>query len=483
MIALTDYEIIFPELTIVILAIMCLIAGLISKRPVFVSRIALFGLLVPFYYLLEFHEQPVEYIFHKALLSDNMIVILKEIMILATIGIFLLFPSNHTRSHEVPSLILFNLLSIMILLSANDFLVLYIGLELLNFTSYILASIERDDIKSTEAGLKYFILGALMSGVMLFGISLLYGFSGSINFTDLAALYGNPSAIAVPIGAIIGGILVIIALLFKVSAVPFHVWTPDVYEGSPLIVTSLFAILPKIALTSLLIRLLVGPFINWSGSWENILLATSLLSLIVGSLGALKQQNIKRLMAYSTINHIGFILLGILCFSNDAIMAVFNYLVIYLTMTLGLFAILVEYKRSYPDFDYSIKALSSMYRNKPYMAIFASIFLLSMAGIPPFAGFFAKLGILLVLIKKGNIALAVIAVIMTVISSFYYLNIIRYIYFTAPILKSTSSNSAVGTTIVASSMACVNIVYIFIYYYVMHLFQGWDIYTYLFWNS
>jgi NADH-quinone oxidoreductase subunit N len=327
---------------------------------------------------------------------------------------------------EYPILILSATLGMMIMISSYDLIVFYMGLELQSLSLYVLASFNRDNYRSSEAGLKYFVLSALSSGLLLYGCSLIYGFSGSTNF-DLIAQNINQ----LNTGSIFGIVFILVGLAFKVSAVPFHMWAPDVYEGSPTSVTAFFAIVPKVAALTVFIRFLYVPFINLVDQWQMIIIFISLASMILGAVAAIGQTNLKRLMAYSAIGHMGYALAGLATGSNEGIQSTVIYLSIYLIMNLGIFSCIFMMKRK--DIFYEdIQDLSGLSKNHPIISICLLLLLFSLAGIPPLAGFFAKFYIFMAVIKVKMYTLAIIGLITTVISAFYYLRIIKTIYFDAP---------------------------------------------------
>ena len=299
-------------------------------------------------------------------------------------------------------------------------------MELQSLCLYILASFKRDDERSTEAGLKYFVLSALASGLLLYGCSLIYGFTGSTNFEIISANLDEANT-----GAVFGIVFIIVGLAFKVSAVPFHMWTPDVYEGSPTSVTSFFALVPKIAAISVFIRFMYVPFVNVINQWQTIIIFLSIASMILGAVAAIGQSNIKRLMAYSSIGHMGYALAGIAAGTNAGIQSTIIYLTIYLVMNLGAFGCIFMMKRE-NIFCENINDLSGLSKNHPMLALSFLIILFSLAGIPPLAGFFAKFYVFMAVIEVKMYALAIIGLVTTVISAFYYLRIIKVIYFDKP---------------------------------------------------
>jgi len=312
------------------------------------------------------------------------------------------------------------------MISSYDLIIFYLGLELQSLCLYILASFNRDDERSTEAGLKYFVLSALASGLLLYGCSLIYGFTGSTNFEIISANLDEANT-----GAVFGIVFIIVGLAFKVSAVPFHMWTPDVYEGSPTSVTSFFALVPKIAAISVFIRFMYVPFVNVISQWQNIIIFLSIASMILGAVAAIGQSNIKRLMAYSSIGHMGYALAGLAAGTNSGIQSTIIYLIIYLVMNLGAFGCIFMMKRENVFYE-NINDLSGLSKNHPMVALSFLIILFSLAGIPPMAGFFAKFYVFMAVIEVKMYALAIIGLVTTVVSAFYYLRIIKIIYFDKP---------------------------------------------------
>ena len=329
---------------------------------------------------------------------------------------------------EFPVLVLFATLGMMVMISANDLMSLYLGLELLSLPLYVLAAFDRDNPRSAEAGLKYFVLGALASGLLLYGASLVYGFAGTTNFDRLADALSSP--LDVSPGVVVGIVFIIAALAFKIAAVPFHMWTPDVYEGAPTPVTAFFASAPKVAALALLVRVLAGPFGDVVGQWQQVIVLTSIGSMILGAFAAIGQSNIKRLMAYSSIGHVGFTLMGLAVGGETGLRGVLIYMAIYIAMNIGAFAVLIAMRRNGRAVE-GVDDLAGLGRTDPGMAAAMAIFMFSMAGIPPMAGFFAKLYVLLPAIEQGFWIMAVIAVLSSVVSAYYYLRIIKVMYFDA----------------------------------------------------
>jgi len=324
---------------------------------------------------------------------------------------------------EYPILILCSILGMMVMISSNDLIVFYIGLELQSLALYVLASFNRDQLKSSESGLKYFVLSALSSGLLLYGCSLIYGFSGSTNFNIIGdAMNSNHY------GLTFGTVFILVGLAFKISAVPFHMWAPDVYEGSPTSVTLFFAIVPKVAAITVFIKFLYVPFFNMIDQWQPIIIFLSIASMIFGAIAAIGQSNLKRLVAYSSISHIGYALAGLSIGTNDGIQSSIVYICIYLVMNLGLFSCLLMMKRNDQYFE-TIDDLSGLSKNHPVVSLCLLLILFSLAGIPPLAGFFAKFYVFKSVIEQSMYFLAIVGLLSTVIAAFYYLRIIKVIYF------------------------------------------------------
>jgi len=327
---------------------------------------------------------------------------------------------------EFPVLMLFASLGMLAMISANDLISLYLGLELQSLSLYVVAAFQRDSLRSTEAGLKYFVLGALSSGMLLYGASMIYGFAGTTGFVGLAAALTDQAA--APIGVIIGLVFVLAGLAFKVSAVPFHMWTPDVYEGAPTPVTAFFSAAPKIAAIALLTRVVVGPFGHLLADWRQIIVFISIASMVLGAVAGINQRNIKRLMAYSSIGNVGYALVGLAAGGADGVRGLLIYMAIYLFMTLGSFACILSMRRRGVMVE-EIADLAGISRSNPLTAAAFALFMFSMAGIPPLAGFFGKLYVFLPAISAGLYVLAVVGVLASVVAAYYYLRIVKVMYF------------------------------------------------------
>jgi NADH-quinone oxidoreductase subunit N len=331
---------------------------------------------------------------------------------------------------EFSVLVLLSTLGMLMLISAADLIALYLGLELMSLPLYVVAASHRDSLRATEAGLKYFVLGALSSGMLLYGASLVYGFTGTVSFSGIAHAAGQETG-AGGTGLIFGIVFLFAGFCFKVSVVPFHMWTPDVYEGAPTPVTAFFAAAPKVAGIAMFVRTAVMAFPGITGQWQQILVFVSIASMALGSFAAIGQRNIKRLMAYSSIGHMGFALIGLAAGTSEGVQGVLIYAAIYVTMTLGVFAVILAMRRSGGMVE-TIDQLAGLARTNPTMAFFMAMLLFSLAGIPPLAGFFAKFYVFLAAIKAGLYVLAVIGVVTSVVGAYYYLAIVKIMYFDEP---------------------------------------------------
>ncbi len=330
---------------------------------------------------------------------------------------------------EFPVLVMLATTGMMVMISANDLITLYVGLELQNLALYVVASFDRDSPRSSEAGLKYFVLGGLSSGMLLYGLSLVYGFAGTTGFADLARLFAGSAPVSS--GLVVGLVFIIAGLAFKTSAVPFHMWTPDVYEGAPTPVSAFFAVAPKLAALALFIRVMIAPFGSMIGEWRQVIVFLSIASMLLGSFAAIAQPNIKRLMAYSSIGHVGYSLIGLAAGTAAGIRGVLVYLAIYLVMNVGAWAVILCMRRQGRMLE-QIADLSGLSRTNPALALALAIFMFSLAGVPPAAGFFAKLYVFLAAIDAKLTGLAVIGVVTSVVGAFYYLRIVKVMYFDEP---------------------------------------------------
>ncbi len=421
---------ILPELFISILIMSILMIGVFIKKGFkLVYFLTIIGLIFSIILVLNQPDE-VKKVFNNSFVVDSFSIFMK-VLTLSFCVFVLIFSKDYLKKNnidkiEYPIIILSSVLGMMIMISSYDLIIFYLGLELQSLSLYILAAFKREDERSTEAGVKYFVLSALASGLLLYGCSLIYGFTGSTNFGVIST-----NLVTANTGAVFGIVFIIVGLAFKVSAVPFHMWTPDVYEGAPTSVTSFFALIPKIAAISVFIRFMYVPFSNVLIHWQTIVVFLSIASMILGAVAAIGQSNIKRLMAYSSIGHMGYALAGLATGTNQGIQSTMIYLTIYLVMNLAAFGCIFMMKRE-NEFYENINDLSGLSKNHPMFAFSFLIILFSLAGIPPLAGFFAKFYIFLSVIEAQMYTLAIIGLLTTVISAFYYLRIIKIIYFDKP---------------------------------------------------
>jgi len=365
--------------------------------------------------------------------SDPFAIYMKCFVLIGSIATLLLSISyirmQQFERFEYPVLVLLSTVGMLMMVSANDLMSLYLGLELQSLPLYVLAAFKRDSTRATEAGLKYFVLGALSSGMLLYGCSMIYGFSGATNFTEIAKAMTGQEGLGV--GVIVGIVFVAAGLAFKVSAVPFHMWTPDVYEGAPTSVTAFFATAPKVAAMALFVRVMVEPFGGMTDEWRQIVVFISVASMLLGAFAAIGQTNIKRLMAYSSIGHVGYALVGLAAGSEEGVRGVLIYMAIYLAMNIGAFACILCMRRKDGMVE-QISDLSGLSKSNPAIALALAIFMFSLAGIPPLAGFFGKFYVFMAAIHAGLYALAVIGVLASVVGAFYYVRIVKIMYFDEP---------------------------------------------------
>ena len=369
-------------------------------------------------------------IFKESFVSDNFSLFAKLLILISSFFILIIskkyIVDTKNNKFEYPIIVLLSILGMFFMVSSNDLILFYLGLELQSLSLYILASMDRDNLKSSEAGIKYFVLSALSSGLLLYGCSLLYGFTGSTNFEVIASNTADST-----IGIIFAMVFILVGLAFKVSAVPFHMWTPDVYEGSPTSVTSFFSVVPKVAGIVIFIRFMYLPFQEILDQWKYILVFISIASMILGAVAAIGQNNIKRLIAYSSIGHIGYAIAGMTPGTENGFKSTLIYISIYAVMNIGVFACIFLMKRNGKYIE-DIQELSGASKNHPLMSLSLLIILSSLAGIPPMAGFFAKFYVFMAVIESGMFTLAVIGLVTTVVSAFYYIRIIKIMYFDDP---------------------------------------------------
>ena len=426
---MTDLALVFPEIFLSLSIMFLLILGVFKKNSSkLIQNISLIILLITA--VITFNETlgvDQSFLFNGSVIIDYLSSFMKIVTLLAAF-LVLIISSNYLRTFklfkiEYPILILSSVLGMMIMISSNDLIVFYMGLELQSLALYVLATFNRDQIKSSEAGLKYFVLSALSSGLLLYGCSLIYGFTGSTNFNVIAnQLNTNEYALT------FGIVFILVGLAFKISAVPFHMWAPDVYEGSPTSVTLFFTMVPKIAALTVFIRFLYVPFLNLIDQWQMILIFLSIASMLFGAIAAIGQTNLKRLVAYSSIGHVGYALAGLATGTNDGIQSSVIYITIYILMNLGLFSCLLMMKRNNEYYE-KIEDLSGLSKNHPLLSLSLLIILFSLAGIPPLAGFFAKFYIFKSVLEQSMYFLAIVGLLSTVVAAFYYLRIIKIMYF------------------------------------------------------
>tara|TARA_B100000575_G_scaffold294269_1_gene309159 strand:- start:204 stop:1622 length:1419 start_codon:yes stop_codon:yes gene_type:complete len=426
---MTYFELILPEIFLSLSIMFLLILGVFKKNSSnLVLSMSLIFLVVTA--VITFNEtigvQEV-LLFNNSIIIDYLSSFMKIVTLISAF-LVLVITSSYLKTYKIfkieyPILILSSVLGMMIMISSNDLIVFYMGLELQSLALYVLASFNRDELKSSEAGLKYFVLSALSSGLLLYGCSLIYGFTGSTNF-NLIATQLNSANYALTFGIV----FVLVGLAFKISAVPFHMWAPDVYEGSPTSVTLFFTMVPKIAALTVFIRFLYVPFLNLIDQWQIILIFLSIASMLFGAIAAIGQTNIKRLIAYSSIGHVGYTLAGLATGTNDGIQSSVIYITIYVIMNLGLFSCLLMMKRNNKYYE-NIEDLSGLSKNHPLLSLSLLIILFSLAGIPPLAGFFAKFYIFKSVLEQSMYFLAIVGLLSTVVAAFYYLRIIKVIYF------------------------------------------------------
>jgi NADH-quinone oxidoreductase subunit N len=426
-----DLIAVLPELKLCGVALALLLLGVILKKENYclIAGLSFLGLLVVAG-LVFCSRGDTTIAFNGMFISDSFSAYMK-LLTLGGSAVSLLMAGSYLEREklnriEYPILLLFATLGMMLMISANSLISLYMSLELQSLPLYVLAAIQRDSVRSTEAGLKYFVLGALSSGLLLYGASLIYGFSGATGFPQIAAaLQGHE---VMPLGVVTGMVMMLAGLAFKVSAVPFHMWAPDVYEGAPSSVTAFFAIAPKVAAIALLTRLLTGAFGDMTEQWRQVIVVISIASMALGGVAAIVQTNIKRLLAYSSIGHMGYALVGLAAGGVAGIQGVIIYMTLYVAMSIGVFCIVLMMKKKDKMVE-NISDLSGLAKQQPVLALAMSIMMFSMAGIPPLAGFFGKLFIFQSAINAGLYTLAVVGVLTSVVAAYYYLRIIKVMYF------------------------------------------------------
>ena len=421
-------NLIFPEIFLSLALMFLLILGVFKKNSSnLIFNLTILSLIIVAALILNISSEDETSIFNASYKIDNLSSFMKILTILSAIFV-MLTSSKYLKllkifQIEYPILILSSILGMMVMISSNDLIVFYMGLELQSLALYVLASFNRDNLLSSESGVKYFVLSALSSGLLLYGCSLIYGFSGSTNFNEISFNIADNQY-----GITFGIVFILVGLAFKISAVPFHMWAPDVYQGSPTTVTLFFAIVPKIAALCVFIRFLYVPFLEIIDQWQMIIIFLSIASMILGAVAAIGQRNIKRLIAYSSISHIGYALAGVSTGTNEGIQSSITYITIYVIMNLAFFSCILMMKKNDKYYE-TIDDLSGLSKNHPILSLSMLIILFSLAGIPPLAGFFAKFYIFKSVIEQSMYFLAIVGLLSTVVAAFYYLRIIKIMYF------------------------------------------------------
>ena len=446
-----NLQLIIPELFISIMIMFLLIFGVFKKNSFqLVYNLTTVSLVAALALIINLDTQIQSSLFNNSYNIDSLARFMKILLILS--GIFVMLSSSKyiqiskISKIEYPILILCSILGMMVMISSNDIIVFYMGLELQSLALYVLASFNRDNLLSTESGLKYFVLSALSSGLLLYGCSLIYGFSETTNFNQIMV-----NTKEIEYGLTFGIVFILVGLAFKISAVPFHMWAPDVYQGSPTSVTVFFALLPKIAALTVFIRFLYIPFYELGDQWQMIIIFLSIASMVFGAVAAIGQKNLKRLIAYSSISHMGYALAGLSTGTTQGVQSSITYITIYLVMNLAFFSCLFMLKRN-DEYYENIDDLSGLSKNHPLLSLSLLVVLFSLAGIPPLAGFFAKFYIFVAVINEKMYFLAIVGLLATVIAAFYYLRIIKIIYFDPEKEKFESKhNLGLKFTLVAST--------------------------------
>jgi len=431
---LVEFAPALPEIVLASAAMALLLIGVWQKEDAtrFISALSVGALIVVFVLLIAMDPERIA-AFSDMFVSDRFAIYMKGLVVIGSavaimMSLGFLYAERFAR-FEFPILILLATVGMMMMISANDLIALYLGIELQSLSLYVLAAFQRDSQRATEAGLKYFVLGALSSGMLLYGCSMLYGFTGSTSFDGIAAALRESSQVS--LGVLVGLAFLVAGLAFKISAVPFHMWTPDVYEGAPTPVTAFFAVAPKIAAMALLMRAMIAPFGDIGPEWQQIISFIAIASMGLGAFAAIGQSNIKRLMAYSSIGHVGFALVGLAAGNAEGYRGIVIYLSIYLAMTAGTFACILLMRRRGQAVE-EIEQLAGLSRNHPMIAAALAVFMFSLAGVPPLAGFFGKFYVFLAAVNAKLYVLAVIGMLASVVGAYYYLRIVKIMYFDAP---------------------------------------------------
>ena len=420
-----------PEVSLAILAIACLMYGLFSKNNSFNKATNFATLSLIFVSFLVYFDFTTNFALFENFFSNTTFTKFFKILTILGAAASLIISKNYfidtkINRFEIPTLLLFSTLGMMLMISSKNLMMMYLAIELQSLSLYVVASIKRNSLESAESGVKYFILGALSSGILLYGFSLVYGFTGQTNFDGIYISLSQLDKL--PIGLVFGLVFILVGLAFKVSAVPFHMWTPDVYEGAPTSITAFFAIVPKLAAIALIFRFCLEPFNNFYFEWTQVIFFLSLASMFLGAVAAIAQKSIKRLLAYSSIGHVGYVLIALVAASDQGIRSASIYMFIYLIMNISVFAILLSLKKS-DKYVEKINELSGLSKTNPVVSASLAIIMLSMAGIPPFIGFFGKFYVFIEAIESQQYILAILRVLASVISASYYLRIIKVMYF------------------------------------------------------
>ena len=462
---LNDLLLIIPQFFLLFSAIILLMLGSFTKKNsakivVYFSVLTLF--LVTFLEILM--PWDIHVIFNNSLVENGFSRFVKSIIFMSSAFVIILSSKwlirYDEKAFEYPILILFSSLGMSLMISANDLITLYLAIELQSLPLYVMAAFKRDSVESGEAGIKYFVLGALSSSLFLFGSSLIYGFTGSIEFSEISR---SIDILNINSGIVVGIVFILSGLIFKISAVPFHMWTPDVYEGSATPITAFFATAPKMAAMCMLVNILYGPFSGALESWQQIIIFVSIASMSLGSFVAIRQTNIKRLLAYSSISHMGFALIGLISpLSQLGVQALLIYMLIYIVTNLGVFACIISLEKNEGETISNTDDLSGLSKKYPFISFSMAMLMFSFAGIPPLAGFFGKYLIFRSAIENGLIEIAVFGLIISVVAAFYYIRIIKIMYFDESNIKITMLSSK-GLNI--TNVICTIFIVFFIFIY------------------
>lgn len=462
---LNDLLLIIPQIFLLFSAIILLMLGSFTKKNsakiiVYFSVLTLFLVM----FLEIFMPWDIHVIFNNSLVENGFSRFVKSIIFMSSAFVIILSSKwlirYDEKAFEYPILILFSSLGMSLMISANDLITLYLAIELQSLPLYVMAAFKRDSVESGEAGIKYFVLGALSSSLFLFGSSLIYGFTGSIEFSEISR---SIDILNINSGIVVGIVFILSGLIFKISAVPFHMWTPDVYEGSATPITAFFATAPKMAAMCMLVNILYGPFSGAFESWQQIIIFVSIASMSLGSFVAIRQSNIKRLLAYSSIAHMGFALIGLISpLSQLGVQALLIYMLIYIVTNLGVFACIISLEKNEGETISNTDDLSGLSKKYPFISFSMAMLMFSFAGIPPLAGFFGKYLIFRSAIENGLIEIAVFGLIISVVAAFYYIRIIKIMYFDESNIKITMLSSK-GLNI--TNVICTIFIVFFIFIY------------------